>query len=444
MTADATSVQPGAQAKAMPPVLTVSMLVAAIKTSLERGFRTVDVEGEVCNWRSYPSGHCYFSLKDEGAQIDAVLFASVPCDCRGMLGDGRRVKVRAQATVYPQRGGLQLKVMRIRIAGEGELMARYLALKAKLEGEGLFDRARKRPLPQMPRRIGIVTSPAGAVIHDMCRVLTRRFPNLEIRLFPAQVQGSDAPRSLVAGIAYFDSLAAGSPDGAWRPDIVIIARGGGSFEDLFCFNDESLVRAVAASKTPVISAVGHETDFTLCDFAADVRAGTPSIAAEISVPEISSVRDRIRDCSQSLAAALGARADAAGQRIDRLSDSLVGSLDRRLDEARHRLAALSPRPALALKGKAGLAARTLEALSGRLGRAGSLACERAATRIASASRSLTHLSPFGVLERGYSLTTDEKGVVLRDASLVPAGTRVTTRLAKGSLVSVVEREGASK
>ena len=277
------------QAKAMPPVLTVSQLVSEIKSSLEHSFRTVDLEAEISNWRPYPSGHCYFSLKDSGAQISAVLFASVPCDCRDRLCDGRRVKVRAQVTLYPQRGDLQLKILRIKVAGEGELMAQYLALKAKLEAEGLFDRSRKRPLPPMPRRIGLVTSPAGAVVHDMCRVLTRRFRNLEIRLFPAQVQGVDAPRSLIAGLAYFNSLFDDPDEAAWRPDLVIVARGGGSFEDLFCFNDEGLVRAIAASRAPVISAVGHETDYTLCDFAADKRAGTPSIAAETAVPELASV-----------------------------------------------------------------------------------------------------------------------------------------------------------
>ena len=424
--------------KAMPPVLTVSMLVAEIKSALERGFRTVDVEGEISNWRVYPSGHAYFVLKDSGAQINAVMFASVPCDCRDRLGDGRRVKVRAQATLYPQRGDLQLKILRIKIAGEGELMAQYLALKAKLEREGLFDSSRKRALPAMPRRIGLVTSQAGAVVHDMCRVLTRRFPNIEVRLFPVQVQGADAPRTIIRGISYFDSLCNDGAPGAWKPDLVIVARGGGSFEDLFCFNDESLVRAVAASRAPIISAVGHETDYTLCDFAADKRAGTPSIAAEIAVPELAKIRRRLSDFSTALASALRSRADATGQHIDRLTDAISSSLRHRLTICAQRIAALSPRPARALETQAKLSAQKAAELSMRMPKAAAIAIERAASRLSSLERSMKHLSPFAVLDRGYSLTTDSDGHVVQDASQVHAGSRITTRLAKGSLTSVVE------
>lgn len=425
-------------AKAMPPVLTVSMLVSEIKSALEHGFRTVDVEGEISNWRVYPSGHAYCVLKDSGAQINAVMFASVPCDCRDRLGDGRRVKVRAQATLYPQRGDLQLKILRIKIAGEGELMAQYLALKAKLEREGLFDSSRKRALPAMPRRIGLVTSQAGAVVHDMCRVLTRRFPNIEIRLFPVQVQGADAPRTIISGIAYFNSLCEDQTPEAWKPDLVIVARGGGSFEDLFCFNDEALVRAVAASRAPVISAVGHETDYTLCDFAADKRAGTPSIAAEIAVPELAKIQRRLSDMSLALASALRSRAEATGQHIDRLSDALTSSLRHRLSIASQRLAALLPRPARALESRAKLAEQKVAEISLRMPKASAIAVERAASRLAALEQSLKHLSPFAVLDRGYSLTTDSEGRVIQDASQVSVGAHINTRLAKGTLKSVVE------
>ena len=257
------------------PHFTVTSLTAAVKGALERGWSRIIVEGEISGWRPAASGHRYFTLKDAEAQISAVMFSSAfqRCAVRDELKDGAKVALYCSLTVYPPRGNYQLNVHSARLAGVGELMQRYLALKAKLEQEGLFDPAKKRPLPFLPRRIGLVTSEAGAVVHDMCTVLTRRFPALEIRLFPCLVQGADAPPRIVAGLEYFNSC----PD--WRADLVIVARGGGSFEDLFCFNDESLVRAVAASKIPVVSAVGHETDFTLCDFAADKRAGTPSIAA---------------------------------------------------------------------------------------------------------------------------------------------------------------------
>ena len=238
------------------PEFTVSSLTSALKRTIEGGFSKVVVEGEVSGWRRYPSGHCYFTLKDEGAQISAVMFAGQyesSCNRHPELADGlkdgAKIKVYGNVTVYPPRGNYQIVVLSAMLAGLGDLMQRYLALKAKLEGEGLFDPARKRPLPPMPRRIGIVTSEAGAVIHDMCTVLTRRFPNLEIRLFPAQVQGADAPRTIIAGIEYFNR-----EDCDFKPDVLIVARGGGSFEDLFCFNDEALVRAVVASKVPTISA----------------------------------------------------------------------------------------------------------------------------------------------------------------------------------------------
>ena len=281
------------------PRYTVTSITADIKRVLEGGYRRIIVEGEISGWRRYPSGHCYFTLKDDGAQMSAVMFSNSyeACKARDGLKDGAKVAVFGNVTVYPPRGNYQIVVQAARLAGEGDLMQRYLALKAKLEGEGLFDASRKRSLPFMPRRIGIVTSEAGAVIHDMCTVMARRFPNVHVRLFPSLVQGDTAPASIVAGIRYFNS-------GEWTPDLLIVARGGGSFEDLFCFNDEALVREVAASKVPTVSAVGHETDYTLCDFAADVRAGTPSIAAEISVPGLAEIVAQLDGFRRNAATAL--------------------------------------------------------------------------------------------------------------------------------------------
>ncbi len=416
----------------MPTVYSVSQVVAMMKTCLEARFPSIDIEAEISNWRRYPSGHCYFALKDAGAQLGAVLFARVPCDCRDALCDGRRVKVRGRLSVYPQRGECQFVVLRIRLAGEGELMAKYLALKAKLEAEGLFARGRKRPLPKFPRRIAIVTSPAGAVIHDMCGVMSRRFPNLEIRLFPAQVQGADAPRSLVAGVTYFSE-----PGRDWKPDLLIVARGGGSFEDLFCFNDESLVRAIARCPVPVISAVGHETDFTLCDFVADVRAGTPSIAAEIAVPLLGDVRRRLADASAAMSERLRNRVDAAAQHLDRLSGSLAAAMRSRLERSRLLVEANGRSLAAALRTAAETASMRLGHLAERLPRSLALACERAASRLERDRARLELLSPYAVLKRGYSLTTDASGNVVRDAAALAPGDRISTRLANGAVESRV-------
>ena len=241
-----------------PKPISVSSLTAQIKGLLEGNFTKIYVEAEISGWKRYPSGHCYFTLKDDGAQISAVMFASAfeRCKAKDGLKDGAKVLVYANCTAYAPRGNYQLVVLAAKLMGEGDLMQRYLELKAKLEKEGLFDPAKKRPLPFMPRRIGIVTSEAGAVIHDMCTVMTRRFPAVEIRLFPALVQGDAAPATLIAGLEYFNSC-------DWAPDLVIIARGGGSYEDLFCFNDESLVRAVAACPVPIISAVGIDMEMTV-------------------------------------------------------------------------------------------------------------------------------------------------------------------------------------
>jgi len=367
---------------------TVSSLTARIKSELEGGFSRIYVEAEISGWREYPSGHAYFTLKDADAQISAVMFASAlsRCRARASLRDGAKVLVYANVTVYPPRGNYQLVVLAAKPVGEGDLMRRYLELKERLGAEGLFDAARKRPLPSMPRRIGIVTSEAGAVIHDMCTVISRRFPNVEIRLFPCLVQGDAAPPTIVAGIRYFQEN--------FNADLLIVARGGGSFEDLFCFNDESVVRAVASSSVPTISAVGHETDYTLCDFAADVRAGTPSIAAEIAVPVMADLRAQLDAALVSMAAALRSKGEWFAQRLDHLSDSLGRSLD--------------------------------------------LQHERLAARFERASAKLSLLSPFSVLDRGYSITSDETGSVVSDAADVKPGDVLVTRLRAGEVRSVAQ------
>ena len=392
------------------PRYTVTSLTADIKRALEGGYRRIILDGEISGWRRYPSGHCYFTLKDDGAQISAVMFASSyeSCKARDGLKDGAKVSVFGNVTVYPPRGNYQITVLSAKLAGVGELMQRYLELKAKLEKEGLFDSSRKRPLPFMPRRIGIVTSEAGAVIHDMCTVMARRFPNVHVRLFPSLVQGDTAPASIVAGIRYFNS-------GEWTPDLLIVARGGGSFEDLFCFNDESLVREVAASKVPTVSAVGHETDYTLCDFAADVRAGTPSIAAEISVPVMADIVSQLADLKGAMASALRSRGEFFAQRVDHLSASLATALTLAASNAANRVERAKPRLSAAL----------------------AFRLQRDAARLEKAEAKLVAYSPYGVLERGYSLTTAADGSVVRDAAALRKGDVITTRFARGSATSAV-------
>ena len=399
-----------------PKPYTVSSLTSELKTALETRWSHIYLEAEISGWRLYPSAHAYFTLKDSGAQISAVMFKSSYEAClrkhpgiETQLKDGAKVLVYGNVTVYAPRGNYQLVVLAAKLVGEGDLMQQYLELKAKLEAEGLFDPARKRLLPFMPRRIGLVTSEAGAVIHDMCTVLMRRFPALEIRLYPSLVQGGGAPASIIAGIRYFNS------DEEWKADLLIVARGGGSFEDLFCFNDEALVREVAASKIPTISAVGHETDFTLCDFAADKRAGTPSIAAEIAVPCLADLKAQISDCRLRLVSALRGKGEFFAQRVDQLSDALGASLEIALANSERRLARVTPRLEPALK----------------------LHMQRAEARVQKAEAQLRAYSPYGVLERGYSLTTADDGSVVKDASVLKNGDVLTTRFAKGTVSSVV-------
>ena len=410
------------EAKELPKPYSVSSLTAELKATLEAKWTRIYVEAEISGWRLYPSGHAYFTLKDSGAQISAVMFASslARCKVKDSLKDGAKVLVYGNVSVYAPRGNYQLMVLAAKLVGEGDLMQQYLELKSKLEKEGLFDAARKRKLPFLPRRIGIVTSEAGAVIHDMCTVLTRRFPALEIRLYPCLVQGEGAPATIIAGIRYFNGLASeqrtNGPSGqVWRADLLIVARGGGSFEDLFCFNDEALVREVAASTIPTISAVGHETDFTLCDFAADVRAGTPSIAAEIAVPLLSDLKTQLSTLNSQLSTSLRSKGEFFAQRVDQLSDALASALTIAQSNAERRLERVRPRLLPALR----------------------LHLQRIESRLENAAAKLKAYSPYGVLDRGYSLTTAADGSVVKDAKNLKVGDVLTTRLAKGTVESVV-------
>lgn len=419
--------------------LTVSALTLEIKGLLERKYSKIFIEGEISGLKRYPSGHVYFTLKDEGAQISAVMFKSYfdKCPVRDSLKDGAKVLLWATATVYPQRGNYQLTVFAAKLVGAGDLMQRYLELKNRLESEGLFDSSKKRPLPFLPRKIGIVTSPAGAVIHDMCRVMTRRMPNIEIRLFPAKVQGADAPASLIAGVKYFiNSLASD-----FKPDLIIVARGGGSFEDLFCFNDEGLIRAIASSPIPVISAVGHETDYTLCDFVADVRAGTPSMAAELAVPEKTELLKRLSYALSSVTSSLRGKYENQAQRCDHLSDRLANALWKRADWCERQLQRANSSLLLSLasmRSKCAVYLKSVNACSDALLSSLNLSLEKKRAKLDQLAAKLSVLSPYSVLERGYSLTTNASGEVIKNADTVKPGDEITTRLASGEIRSVVK------
>ena len=418
-----------------PPgrVFSVTALTQSIRRNLlsnNEKLANVWIEGEVSGNKIYGSGHRYFALKDANATISCVLFAFNVGNCdegfRAALKqgesavDGLKVQAQGELDLNMSRGQYSFKVRRLRIAGQGDKMAAFNALKAKLEAEGLnkLDHPNlRRPLPFLPHRIAIVTSPAGAVIHDMCTVLTRRFPNLEIRLFPVKVQGADAVTEIVGGIEFFNAS-------AWVPDVLIVGRGGGSPEDLWAFNEEPVVRAVAASRIPVISAVGHESDTTLCDYVADLRAGTPSIAAERAVPVKEELVARVRDLSGRLEKAPQQAYEVLVQRIDDLSFRLGAHLKEVSTAFENRLQRMALR---------------LEPLI-------SSAFQRAESRLKTATASLRHLSPYGVLERGYSITLNADGRVVRGVEGLTQGMRLTTRLADGMVASVVEavnQEGAA-
>ncbi len=404
-------------------VYSVGALTRSIRKNLlanNERIAGVWIEGEISGCKTYASGHRYFTLKDKDAQMSCVLFAFRMDGCEPAFrealakgdgaADGLKVQVSGELDLNMARGQYSFKVARLRLAGLGDRMAQFNELKARLDAEGLNKldhRELRRALPFLPHRIGIVTSPAGAVIHDMCTVLTRRFPNLEIRLFPVKVQGEGAAFEIAGGIRYFQTS-------AWRPDVLIVGRGGGSVEDLWAFNEEQVVYAVARSGIPVISAVGHESDTTLCDYVADLRAGTPSIAAERAVPVKSELVAQVEDIAARLSRALRQHAEGRIQHLD----NLELRLGKALKDVASRMEVRLQRVALRLE----------TPLVAALQRNESLLREHEAR--------LRLLNPYAVLERGYSITTDAAGHVIRQASAVVSGDRMSTRFADGMVESV--------
>ncbi|HBY62436.1 MAG TPA: exodeoxyribonuclease VII large subunit, partial [Solibacterales bacterium] len=369
-----------------PRVYTVGELDAKIRAALDEEFTDLWVAGEVSGTKEYGSGHCYFTLKDRDSQLKCVCFRGTLRYLRFKPRDGVMVHARGRLDLFPGRVDVQMIVDALEPQGHGALQLAFEQLKRKLAAEGLFEAARKRPLPKLPRRIGIVTSPSGAVIRDMVNILSRRFPGIHVRLYPAQVQGEGAAEQVCRGIEYFSRS-------GWA-DVVIAGRGGGSLEDLWTFNEEAVARAIAASAAPVISAVGHETDFTIADFVADLRAPTPSAAAELVICTRQELLDQIDAGGERLRRAMRLRLAEAARRlhqlgIDRPSANLhrrLGRLLQRLDESEWRMRAAArsrvetgarrlrhSRDALArldLRVRLAAARRRMEILSGRLERRG--------------------------------------------------------------------------
>jgi exodeoxyribonuclease VII large subunit len=430
-------------------VYTVSELTASIKTCLEENFPMFWVEGEISNLRMPGSGHAYFTLKDEGAQISAVLFRGRGRRVRFDLEDGMQVMAFGGLDVYAARGQYQLVVEMMEPKGLGALQLAFDQLKRKLEAEGLFEESRKRPLPAYPRVIGIVTSPTGAAIRDMLNIIDRRFGDLQILITPVRVQGDEAPGEIVQALAHLQTIA--------ELDVVIVGRGGGSIEDLWAFNDERVARALAACRVPVISAVGHETDFTIADFVADLRAPTPSGAAELVVREKLAVIETLVDLYGRLKQAMAAEVGARRERVDVLlrrrvltdPSRALRDVYRRLDDlqARLRLGLRSTQRHVAhrvtlatnalrsrnpLGRVTGLSA-LLAQLRGRLASSASYKVKTSRARFAEAVGRLESLSPLAVLARGYGVTRLPSGEVVRRATQVGVGDPLEILLHQGAL-----------
>ncbi|GMV82301.1 MAG: exodeoxyribonuclease 7 large subunit [Planctomycetota bacterium] len=390
--------------------LSVSDLTRRIKGLLEGQLPPLWVEGEISNFKTYTSGHCYFTLKDAAAQLSCVLWRSAAAKLRFEPRDGMQVLAQGRVSVYEPRGQYQLVVERLEASGVGALAAAFEALKAKLEAEGLFDPGRKRPLPLYPRRIALVTSPSGAAIRDLFKVIARRWPKLELIVAPVPVQGEGAASKIAAAIRAVNA--------ARCADVMIVGRGGGSLEDLWAFNEEVVARAIADSEIPVVSAVGHEVDFTIADFVADVRAATPSQAGELVVPEYAAVLEHLNRLQAALPEALVARVERARERLRALAGSwALRHPEERLQQHRQRLDELQERLSLGERRMRRDAAERIGALAARL----------------------DALSPLRVLERGYSVTQRADGRMVRGLADAPTGTELVTRLRDGRVISKVER-----
>jgi exodeoxyribonuclease VII large subunit len=431
----------------------VSELTAQLRVEVERSFSDLWIEGEISDLRTAASGHLYFTLKDESAQLSVVMFRRQAALLRFRPEDGLHALLRGKLSVYEQRGSVQVIAEHLEVMGVGSLQLAFEQVKRQLQREGLFDTERKKDLPAFPHCIGIVTSPSGAVIRDFLNVAGRRHSALQVLLYPALVQGDSAAADVASGIAYFNS--------SQEVDVIVIARGGGSLEDLAPFNSELLARAIAASELPVVSAIGHETDFTIADFVADLRAPTPSAAAELITTAQHKIEEQVEQLSLrmhraaryaliqareqfarlSAPAAFARMQDGLNrrqQRVDELSFRMETALRRQLQLSAQRLqqaAANLVRHDVSHRLK--LSRERLDWLTGRLTQSQTSADARRRARLESLERNLLSLSPLGVLQRGYALVYDQEGRLLRNAADAQPGLILNTRLAQGSVQSRV-------
>lgn len=450
--------QLGFEFQATPPqrkIWRVAEIVSNVRTQLERVFSDVWVEGEISNFRPAESGHMYFTLKDGDAQLRIVMFRSQARLLRFKPENGMAIVARGRVTMYEARGELQLQAEYLEPKGAGALQVAFEQLKAKLAAEGLFSADRKKPLPALPRKIGIVTSPRGAAIQDMLNILRRRHESAHVLIYPAQVQGEAAAGEVAAGVRYFNQHKS--------VDVIIVARGGGSVEDLWAFNDEALARVIAGSEIPVISAVGHETDFTICDFVADHRAPTPSAAAEIVIRSKLELAERVANFRQRAARAmryhllLSRNALTAlsqqgtfarmrdlisrrGQRVDELVFRLAEAQRRHLRAYHRRLDTASARVrAHDLRAKlAGMRGHVLARTDALAAITRNLLLQRR-SRLERLAGQLEALSPLAILERGYALVFDASGNLVKDTRQIQVATSLRTRLAHGEFTSEVKK-----
>ncbi len=436
-------------------IWTVKDLMTAVRTAVEREFTDVYVEGEISNFRPAESGHLYFTLKEDGAQMRVVMFRSQARLLKFKPADGMAVIARGRVTVYETRGELQLSAEYLEPRGAGALQIAFEQLKQKLAAEGLFDASRKKPIPALPRTIGVVTSPRGAAIRDIVNIVRRRHRELNVLIYPAQVQGDAAPGEASAGIRYFNR--------AKNVDVIIVARGGGSLEDLAAFNHEGLARVAAASRLPRISAIGHETEFTILDVVADLRAPTPSAAAELVIASQQQLEEGVASLRQRLARAAryqllmarqtltqlaqhGAFArmhDLIGrrqQRLDELSFRLASAERRHLQDVRRRLESASTRlRARDMRRTLEVMRREIESRTSALAAAARNALMQRRTRLNGLHETLDALSPLNILERGYALVFDAAGNLVQDAKRVKRGDDIRARVAHGMIDATVKK-----
>lgn len=398
-------------------VLSITQLNEYIRGKMDTDplLTQVAVRGEISNYKLYPSGHHYFTLKDEGSALRCVLFKGNAARLRFRPENGMKIIAMGKVSVYPRDGAYQLYCTGLTMDGVGDLYAAFEQLKKKLEAQGLFDPTHKKPIPKYPGTIGIITSSAGAAVHDMLRILRKRYPLSKVRLLPVRVQGVEAPGEIASAIGYANHYR--------LADLLIVGRGGGSIEDLWAFNDERVAYAIYHSEIPVISAVGHEPDVTISDYVADLRAATPSNAAELAVPD----------------------QDALRQNLDAMSNAMVSSLSRQVKAARQHLKVLSASQALrSPTGYLEQRSQSVELLKNRLVAAQNQNITRARQRFIAQISKLEAMSPLKVLTRGYSMAQTQRGEVVRSINQVELGERIRIRLSDGTISATVMNKEEGK